>query len=111
MRRVYEVKTTFESKADAQKMCENLLDKKLVACGQIGEIESHYVWQNKREIEKEFLLVMKTTCKNLGALVKEIRRTHPYELPEIVVLHLFATKEYFDWVKQNTKNKIGRQKN
>ena len=55
-----EVKTTFEVKAEAEEMAELLLDKKLVACGQIFELDSHYVWKGERCVYHEYMLVMKT---------------------------------------------------
>ncbi len=98
-----EVKTTFENVEDARRFAEFLLDKKLIACGQIGEIESHYSWQNKREITQEFLLVMKTRKTLLGTLKNEILKFHPYDLPEIVVTKIFPSKDYGKWIEENTK--------
>lgn len=99
----YEVKTTFESLTDAQNMAEALLDKKLVACGQIFEIESHYAWQGKREVTKEFLLVMKTRKGLLKILESEIAKMHSYDLPEIVTTKIHCTKEYGAWIENSTK--------
>ena len=44
-----EVKTTFEKKDEALNLANILLSKKLVACVQIGEIQSLYHWKGKLE--------------------------------------------------------------
>ncbi len=103
MREVFEISTTFEKKEDAQNFAEKMLDEKFIACGQISEIESHYVWQEKREIAKEYLLIMKTRYKKLKSLLKALKSTHPYALPEITVKTIVASKEYVNWVIENTK--------
>ncbi len=103
MRKIYEISTTFEKKEDAQNIAEKMLDEKLIACGHISEIESHYVWQGKREITKEYLLIMKTRHKKLNLLLKALKNIHPYDLPEITVKRIAASKEYVGWVRENTK--------
>ena len=99
----YEIKTTFEKKKDAQTMAEHLLDKHIIACGQIGRIESHYVWQNKREITKEYLLVVKTSEKLLNVVKAEIAQNHPYDLPEIASTEISTSDEYGKWIEESTK--------
>lgn len=98
-----EIKTTFEIKQDAEKLAELLLDKKLIACGQIFEIDSHYVWKNERFIEKEFMLMMKTKESLFGQVEKEIKENHPFEVAEIIALPIQnISKEYANWIDENT---------
>lgn len=98
-----EIKTTFEIKQDAEKLAELLLDKKFIACGQIFEIDSHYVWKNERFIEKEFMLMMKTKESLFGQVEKEIKENHPFEVAEIIALPIQnISKEYANWIDENT---------
>lgn len=98
-----EIKTTFEIKQDAEKLAELLLDKKLIACGQIFEIDSHYVWKNERFIEKEFMLMMKTKESLFGQVEKEIKENHPFEVAEIIALPIQnISKEYANWIDEST---------
>lgn len=98
-----EIKTTFEEKGEAEKLVELLLDKKLIACGQIFEIDSHYVWKNERFIEKEFMLMMKTKESLFGQVEKEIKENHPFEVAEIIALPIQnISKEYANWIDENT---------
>lgn len=98
-----EIKTTFEEKNDAERLAELLLDKKLIACGQVFEIASHYVWKKERFIEKEFMLMMKTKKSLFKQVEKEIKENHPFEVAEIIALPIQnVSKEYADWIDENT---------
>ena len=98
-----EIKTTFEIKQDAEKLAELLLDKRLIACGQVFEIASHYIWKNERFIEKEFILMMKTKESLFGQVEKEIKENHPFEVAEIIALPIQnISKEYANWIDENT---------
>ena len=102
--RFIEVKTTFEVEEEAKEMAEFLLNEKLIACGQIAKIESHYNWNGKRFCEREFFLIMKTKKSLFKELEKTIKAKHSYEVAEIIatpISHL--SKEYADWIISNTK--------
>lgn len=88
----------------ANKITEFLLKKKLVACVNIiPKIKSVYWWQNKICKSNEHLLVMKSTKNNFSKIVKEIKKIHPYEVPEIVCVDISANKDYLDWIKEYAK--------
>lgn len=46
--------------------------------------------------------MFKTLPEAVSALLGLLRTLHPYDLPELVVQPLRATKEYADWVRQET---------
>jgi periplasmic divalent cation tolerance protein len=79
------VKTTFNSKADAEKMAMALLDQGLIACAQIsGPTQSCYWWQGKIETQEEYVLAMKSEASLYNSLEQEIKKNHPYDTPEII---------------------------
>ncbi len=99
-----EIKTTFDNKEEAAKVAETLLDKKLIACGQISEIESHYIWDSNREITKEFILVMKTRESLFNIVEKTIKENHSYDCPEIIATAIIKlSRDYHEWIIKNTK--------
>lgn len=101
---IIEIKTTFDVEEDARKMADILINKRLVACVQIGKIESIYTWQGKRDGAKEFLLTMKTRRGLFGKVKQEILKEHPYRVPEIVAVKICCGwKDYLKWVKDLTK--------
>lgn len=55
-----EIKTTYKSLILAKRICQKLLENKLVACAQISKIQSFYIFDNKPEIQNEILVVLKT---------------------------------------------------
>jgi len=83
---------------------DKVLSLKLVACvNVIKDIKSEYFWQGKRCSDKESLLIMKTKLKLFDKIVEEIKKVHPYTVPEIICLPIInGNKEYLDWIKKVT---------
>lgn len=67
------------------------------------KVSSMYSWKGKIEDEQEFLCFFKTTTIKLRQLKKEIKKVHPYEVPEIVELELkSASSNYLSWLVDAT---------
>lgn len=99
--------TTTEKKEDAENIAKILLEKRLASCVQISEIESHYWWKGKIENSKEFLCIIKTKKELYEEIEKEIKKIHPYEIPEIIAIEILnGNKDYFEWMEKEIKNKI-----
>lgn len=100
------ITTTFEVREEAKKMADMLVDEKLVACGQICEIESFYTWKGEKVVSKEFLLTLKTRESLFKEVEKFIKKHHSYEVAEIVATPIYSTtKEYGEWIENCTKKK------
>ncbi|MDD5261737.1 MAG: divalent-cation tolerance protein CutA [Methylacidiphilales bacterium] len=66
-------------------LADLLLKAKAAACVSIlPGVESHYVWQGKREQAEERLLIIKATGSNYPRIEELLISNHPYECPEIV---------------------------
>jgi periplasmic divalent cation tolerance protein len=51
------------------------------------------------ERARELLLLIKTTPTRLGALEREVKRLHSYEVPEFLVLPVVAgSSDYLAWL-------------
>ena len=100
-----QLSTTTESREDAEKIAEDVLEKRLAACVQIiGPITSLYRWKGKMEKEREWLCVMKTRAALYDSLEKAIKGLHPYEEPEILALPVTAgSRGYLDWLDKELK--------
>lgn len=100
---------TCGSTAEAEKISKALLDGRLIACANIiGGAEkslfSIYKWEGKVEKDAEMLLVMKSRSELLEEIVSTVKKTHSYDLPEIIALPMMGgSKEYLDWVLKETK--------
>ncbi len=94
------VLTTVSSEADAQALATMLIEKSLAACVQIdSSIESHYVWQGQKQVEREYRLVIKTTLAATAKLLEMLGTLHPYDEPQILVVPVIAAAPgYARWV-------------
>ena len=71
--------------ATGHKIADRLLIEKLAACVSIMPLlESHYVWEGKKEVAREYMLLIKLAKKNYSAAEAAICDLHPYICPEIL---------------------------
>lgn len=55
-------------------------------------------------MDNEALLIMKTEARHTKALWEIVKKNHPYEVPEFVVLPIeWGSKDYLDWISLNVK--------
>jgi periplasmic divalent cation tolerance protein len=95
--------STYPDKKSISKIANKLVKNKMAACVNITKISSVYSWQGKIENADEFLAVFKTTQKNKLRLKKEIKKSHPYKVPEIAELSVSdINKPYLQWLVDST---------
>jgi periplasmic divalent cation tolerance protein len=90
--------------ACAESMAHALVNEQLAACVNISSpVRSVYRWQGKVETAHEIALSIKTQRQGYARLAERIRALHPYELPEIVAIHVNeGLPEYLRWVAAET---------
>ena len=96
--------TTIDNVQGARKIANTLVEEQLVACVNIiPKIESIYRWKGKIETDNEFVLIAKTTDKNVKKTIRRIKTLHTYELPDIIVLPIIGgLKEYLEYITNET---------
>ena len=100
------VLSTFSDLATAETCAKHLVEHSNAACVQIdGPIRSVYQWKGDIQTDEEFRLLVKTSPESLDGCVAALKENHPYELPEIVVLHAHASESYASWVTEQTTGK------
>ncbi|MBO4335391.1 MAG: divalent-cation tolerance protein CutA [Desulfovibrio sp.] len=98
------VSTTFADKAEAEKCIAVLLDKRIVACCQISEIESIYRWHGNIERSKEYKVEIKSTKKLFSKIKETIIAKSSYDVPEIVAYDIIeGSEEYLQWIDTETE--------
>ncbi len=98
------ISTTFEDKAEANKIVKLLLEKRLVSCCQLSNIESSYHWRGKIEHTEELLLQMKSKKELYEEIEKTIIENHSYETPQIIAYDIVnGYEEYLNWIEEETK--------
>jgi periplasmic divalent cation tolerance protein len=88
---------------EGRKIARRVIQKRLAACVNVllSPMNSYFIWKNRLEVAREYLLVMKTTLNRLPQLEKEVKRLHRYEVPEFIALAITdGSRAYLSWVQQ-----------
>jgi len=94
---------TTSSQNEAKEIVRVLLDKKLIACANIFQINSIYYWENKLQDDSEFAVIMKTTADLVEQVISESSTLHSYDVPCIVSWSIESGyKDYLDWIGTET---------
>jgi len=98
------VTTTFAEKTDATEMARRIIMTRAAACVQVeGPVESHYWWDGRLSQDTEWRLTIKTSASTLSRLKTLVHESHPYELPQWVVVEAVQVSDgYRDWVLGST---------
>ncbi len=94
------VLTTCPASWDGPAAARQLVDARLAACVTVlPPVVSVYRWNDGISSEPEQQLVIKTTEARLEALQAWMAATHPYEVPEFLVLPVSGGGEaYLAWL-------------
>ncbi len=96
---------TAKNKAEAKKIAQAVLHKKLAACVNIVDgIESLFWWEGKIDSAREVLLICKTENALFKKLEVAVKAVHSYQNPEIIALPIVAgSQAYLKWIKNSVK--------
>ena len=102
------VLTTFPDAAVAQRIVRELVEARVIACGNIiPGLLSVYRWQGAVEESNEVLAVLKCSSNVRDRCQQELLSRHPYEVPEIVFLEPAAVlPAYGRWVEESSTARL-----
>jgi periplasmic divalent cation tolerance protein len=91
---------TAGSEEEAHKIAELLVNERKAACANIvPAVESFFWWEGETESTRESLLLVKTKTSLFPEIVELVKRTHSYEVPEIIALPVIAgSEDYLKWL-------------
>ena len=96
--------TTVSTEQDAHILCNQLVEKRLIACAQVSQpIQSIYEWNGEVKNEKEIKIILKFSGEKVEEVTKAIVDIHPYDLPQWIYLEADSTSGYADWVTEQTR--------
>ena len=100
-----QIVTTTETREDAARIAEKVLEKKLAACAQIiGPIQSTYWWKGEIESSEEWLCQMKSRKDLFPKIETAIKDIHSYEVPEIIAIPILTGHQpYLLWMEGELK--------
>ena len=98
------VLTTLASVDEAVTLVRALLDRRLIACGNIlPGGRSIYRWEGKVADEQEVIVLLKTRASRVEALEMAFGELHPYKVPELLALPVSAgLHKYLEWIDDET---------
>lgn len=103
--RVVLILATASDRAEAERLADSLVSKRLAACGSVVPvIHSFFRWEGRMQRENEALLLLKTTAGRSAAAQAALRAEHSYENPEILEVEVSGgSASYLEWVEAEVK--------
>jgi periplasmic divalent cation tolerance protein len=91
---------TTANRQEAERIAQQLLEAKLIACANIiDSVSSIFHWSEKIEKAEECLVLMKSSMDMFEEIAETVKELHSYDVPEILALHLVdGSKAYFEWI-------------
>jgi len=92
---------TCRDKSEAEKISQQLVKEKLIACANIvGPVKSYFHWKGEVDVAEEFLIVMKSRKDLFERVSEHVKRLHSYEVPEVLAIPVVdGSKAYLDWMR------------
>jgi len=94
---------TFPNVSESKRICNILLEKRIIACFNYFPIKAASWWTGKIEECDETVAIVKTRKENWKKVVEETKKLHPYKIPCIMKINVESNKEYDSWVKKETR--------
>jgi len=107
------VLVTCGTEKEARRIGRSLIERRLAACVNLFTVpvRSIYRWKEKVESVEEILMMIKTSRKRFQAVAGEVKRLHSYDVPEIIVLPIWAgSMEYLDWISESVSEGGARKR-
>lgn len=100
---------TAKDEDEAQRIGQELLDARLIACVNIVKgVRSLFWWQGNIDQASEALLVIKSHKGLLEEIIAKVKSAHSYDVPEVIALPVIGgNPDYLAWIEDEVK---GRQK-
>jgi len=99
------VLSTAGSEKEGNRIGKILVEKGLAACvNVIPEITSFFFWEGKLCKDKEVMLLIKTTKRNLKEITNNIIKMNSYSVPEVLFVKIEkGDKKYLDWIRETVE--------
>ncbi len=87
----------------AEKIAEELVRKRLIACANIyKDITSMYWWEGKIEKDREVVIICKSLQDKLGPIEEEVKKVHPYTVPCIISFEMLkGNQDFLRWIEDS----------
>lgn len=98
---------TVPDKDVADKIAVGAVEASLCACCTIIEgVESVFFWDGRVSSSNEMQLILKTTSDRIDALMNFVISSHPYRVPEFLVIPVVnGYAPYLEWISTATSER------
>lgn len=93
----------FPNKDSALEMIQKLVERRLIACGNIVEAKSCYEWNGVVNHDDEIIAIMKTVAECKEDVERFLEENHPYDTPAILHWTAACNVAYYEWVVEQTQ--------
>ena len=92
---------SFETKEDAEKVADYLVEKRLAVCVSLIPVRSYYFWKGKKLTPDEIEGIVKTKEENFDKIQKAIEKLLPYEIPQLIGVDASnVNRKYLHWLNE-----------
>lgn len=101
---------THPDPSGARALVDRLVREHRIACGHIlPPGTSVFFWEGEVRTAEEVTLILKTVPENRAEVEREIRREHPYSVPEILFVSVdHGSADYLSWVRETCSGRPGK---
>jgi len=91
---------------EARIIANMLLQQRTVACVNIlPQINSLFWWNGTIDAAEESLLVAKTTASHLDDVVRLVKESHGYDIPEVIAVPIVGGNlDYLEWMDREVSS-------
>ena len=101
----YMIIVSFADADEAERVVSELFERRLIACAQLQDVRSRYIWKGKLEKDDEVVAFLKTKAELYGRVETCVKEMHSYEVPEIIAVPIEeGSEDYLKWIDENTGN-------
>jgi periplasmic divalent cation tolerance protein len=88
-------------RGEGARIAKFIVERRLAACvNVVPGVTSFYWWEGKLVEDGEELLVVKTVDNLVERLIEEVKKNHPYTVPEIISLPIEeGNADYLEWLR------------
>jgi len=90
----------------SEDLARSLVEERVCACVNIvSSVTSIYHWKDEIITDEESLLIMKTTMNSKQDLWSAVKKKHPYEVPEFVIIPIkWGSQDYLNWISDSIED-------
>ena len=99
------ISITTATAEEAKRISRVLLNQRKAACVNIvPRVSSLFWWQDKLDSTQESLLIVKTKAQLLDEIIRLVKETHSYDIPEIIAFPVVGgNQDYLEWIDKEVK--------